>query len=367
MPLPSWRLRSWRLPSWQGRAAWRRGGISYRDAGVDIEAGDAAVERIKRHVETTFRPGVIGNLGGFGGLFAFDAQRYAEPVLVSSTDGVGTKSMVAAMAGRYDTIGIDLVAMNVDDIAAQGAEPLFFLDYLSFSDLPVEVIDDIVAGVAQGCRQAGSALIGGEMSQHPGAMAAGEFDLVGFSVGASEVSGLLPRGVEPGQRIVGLASPGLRSNGYSLARTVFFDAAGRSPDAPAWDGAHHSLADELLAPSVIYAPAMARLREHVDVRAFAHVTGGGIPGNLIRVLPEGCAAVVRRGRWEEPRIFSEIQRLGGVPDEEMQQVFNLGLGMLAVVPPGEEAHHAIDRLRLSGQQAWEVGEIVEGDRRVTVE
>lgn len=341
--------------------------MSYRDAGVDIEAGDEAVERIKEHVRSTFRPGVIGDLGGFGGMFAFDRDRFREPVLVSATDGVGTKAMVAAMAGRYGTIGIDVVAMNVDDIAVQGAEPLFFLDYLSFSELPVDAIDDVVAGVADGCRQAGCALVGGEMSQHPGQLPAGEFDIVGFAVGAAERADLLPRRVQPGHRVVGLSSPGLRSNGYSLARKVFFEVAGRGPDEPAWKGAHHSVVDELLVPSVIYAPAMAALREEVDVRAFAHVTGGGIPGNLVRALPDDCGAVVRRGSWEEPRIFSEIQSLGAVVDGEMEQVFNLGLGMLVVVPGGEETHRAVDHLRRSGHQAWEVGEIVPGDRRVIIE
>lgn len=344
----------------------RRRELTYGDAGVDIDAGDAAVGRAKEHVRSTFRPGVIGDLGGFGGLFAFDPGRYREPVLVSSTDGVGTKSMVAAMAGRYRSIGIDLVAMNVDDVASQGAEPLFFLDYLSFSKLDRDAIDDIVAGVAEGCRQAGCALVGGEMSQHPGAMEPGQFDLVGFTVGAVERSAILPRRVQAGQRLVGLAGPGLRCNGYSLARKVFFEVAGMSPDDPAWKGARHSIADELLVPSVIYAPAMLELREHVDVRAFAHITGAGIGGNLARVLPDGCDAMVARGRWDEPRIFSEIQELGNVPDPEMERVFNLGIGMVAVVG-ASDAHHAVDRLRLSGRQAWEIGEVVEGSGRVRIE
>lgn len=347
-----------------GTSSLRRSGapVTYRDAGVDIDAGDAAVERIKEHVRSTFRRGVIGDLGGFGGLFEFDAGRYRSPVLVSSTDGVGTKSMVAALAGRYRTIGIDLVAMNVDDVASQGAEPLFFLDYVSFSKLDTDAIDDLVAGVAEGCRQAGCALVGGEMSQHPGAMEPGEFDLVGFTVGAVERSRLLPKRVEPGCRLIGLASPGLRCNGYALARKVFFEVAGMSPDDPAWDGAHHSIADELLVPSVIYAPAMLELREHVDVRGFAHVTGGGIPGNLPRVLPDDCDAVVERGRWEEPRIFAEIRDMGNVPDAEMERVFNLGIGMVVVVPAAD-AHHAVDRLRLSGRQAWDIGEVVRGSGR----
>ena len=219
-----------------------------------------------------------------------------DPLLVSSTDGVGTKSMIARLTGRYDTIGIDLVAMSVDDIAVQGAEPLFFLDYISIGKLVPEIVDDIVAGVARGCREAGCALLGGEMSEHPDLMAPGEFDLVGFAVGIVERSGVLPSGVRAGDAVIGMASPGLRCNGYSLARRALLDRAGRRLDEPAWKGARHTLGDELLRPSVIYAPAMRQLRERVDVHAFAHVTGGGIPDNLARVLPGNCDAVVRRGR-----------------------------------------------------------------------
>lgn len=337
--------------------------LTYRDTGVDVDGAERAVERIKEHVRSTFRPGVAGDVGGFGGLFAFDADRWREPVLVAGTDGVGTKALVASRAGRFDTIGVDAVAMNADDVAAQGAEPLFLLDYIAFSELAWEAVDEIVAGVAAGCRQAGCALLGGEMSQHPGAMAPGEFDLVGFCVGVVEEGERLPAGVEVGDRIVGLASPGLRCNGYSLARTVFFDVATCSLDDPAWDGATHSLADELLRPSVVYAPAMVELRGHVEVRAFAHVTQGGVAGNLARVLPAHVDAVVRRGSWEEPRVFAEIQRLGGVTDDEMERVFNLGVGMLAVVP-GAQVRDAVDRLRAAGHDAWEVGEILEGSGRV---
>ena len=221
--------------------------------------------------------------------------------------------------------------MSVDDIAAQGAEPLFFLDYISIGKLVPEEIDELVAGVAEGCRQAHCALLGGEMSEHPGIMEPGEFDLVGFAVGIVERSRVLPRGVRAGDRVIGLASPGLRCNGYSLARAALLDRGGRDLNGPAWVGAHHSLAEELLRPSVIYAPAMLKLAAEVDVHAFAHVTGGGIPGNLVRVLPDRCDAVVRRGAWDEPRVFEEIQLAGAVSTDEMEQVFNLGLGMLVVV------------------------------------
>jgi phosphoribosylformylglycinamidine cyclo-ligase len=340
--------------------------LTYADAGVDIAAGEKAVELIKAHVRSTFRSEVVGDVGGFGGLFAVDWKRFRDPLLVSSTDGVGTKSLVARLANRRNTIGIDCVAMSVDDIAAQGAEPLFFLDYISIGKLVPEEIDEIVSGVAEGCRRARCALLGGEMSEHPGVMEPGEFDLVGFAVGVVERSEVLPRDVRSGDRIVGFASPGLRCNGYSLARAALLERAGMALGEPAWPGAHHSLADVLLEPSAIYAPAMLALARKVDVHAFAHVTGGGIPGNLARVLPERCDGVVRRGTWDEPRIFAEIQRAGDVPDLEMQHVFNLGIGMLAVVA-GDQAERALDVVRSEGHDAWPVGEIVEGHGHARVE
>jgi len=340
--------------------------LTYASSGVDIAAGEKAVEMIKDHVRSTFRPEVVGDIGGFGGLFSLGKLPHGDPMLVSSTDGVGTKSMLATLTGRYDTIGVDCVAMSADDIAAHGAEPLFFLDYISVGKLVPDQVDEIVAGVAKGCRDAGCALIGGEMSEHPGILDPGEFDLVGFAVGVVERSQILPSGVRAGDAIIGIASPGLRCNGYSLARRALLDRAGRSLDDPAWRGAHHSLGEELLVPSVIYAKALLELRRHVPVHAFVHVTGGGIPGNLVRILPAHAHAVVRRGRWEEPRIFGEIQAAGDVADDEMEQVFNLGLGMLAVLPRGE-AHRALDTVRNAGHDAWLVGEVVEGTVGVTVE
>ncbi len=340
--------------------------LTYSGAGVDIGAGEKAVELVKAHVRSTFRPEVVGDIGGFGGLFAVDWKRFRDPLLVSSTDGVGTKSLVARLADRRGTIGIDCVAMSVDDIAAQGAEPLFFLDYISIGKLVPEEIEEMVSGVAEGCRRARCALLGGEMSEHPGVMEPGEFDLVGFAVGVVERSEVLPREVRAGDHIVGFASPGLRCNGYSLARAALLDRAGMALDAPAWPGSHQSLADVLLEPSVIYAPAMMELTRKVPVHAFAHVTGGGIPGNLARVLPDRCDGVVWRGTWEEPRVFAEIQRAGDVPDAEMQQVFNLGVGMLAVVP-GDVAERALDVVRSGGHDAWLVGEVVDGRGHVHVE
>ena len=339
--------------------------LTYSGAGVDIAAGERAVELIKQHVRSTFRPEVVGDIGGFGGLFSFDPRHLDHPLLVSSTDGVGTKSLIARLTGRYDTIGIDLVAMSVDDIAVQGAEPLFFLDYISIGKLVPEIIDDIVGGVAHGCVQAGCALLGGEMSEHPDLMEPGEFDLVGFAVGVVERARALPAHVKPGDVVVGIGSPGLRCNGYSLARKALLERAGRRLDDPAWKGAHHTLGDELIRPSVIYAPAMRKLRDRVDVHAFAHVTGGGLPDNLARVLPAHCDATLHRREWEEPRIFAEIQAAGDVPDDEMTHVFNLGLGMLALVAP-EDRFATLDSIRAAGHEAWIVGEVSEGRGRVSI-
>jgi phosphoribosylformylglycinamidine cyclo-ligase len=336
-------------------------GHSYEDAGVSISAGEEAVERIKAKVRSTFRPEVIGDIGGFGGLFELSGHRYRHPVLVSSTDGVGTKALIAQATGRFDTIGLDLVAMCVDDIVCQGAEPLFFLDYIAVGKLDPDHIEQLVEGVVEGCRQAGCALIGGEMAEHPGSMEEGEFDLVGFAVGVAERDRLISgEHLEAGDVLVGLPAAGLRSNGYSLARRVFFDAADRKLADPAYDGARHSLADELLEPSVIYAPAIGALGRVVDVRAAAHITGGGIAGNLVRVVPKGLDAVVDPRTWETPRVFAEIAHLGDVNDEEMRRVFNMGIGMVAVVP-ADDAFRALDVLRGEGHRAVEIGTVERGD------
>jgi phosphoribosylformylglycinamidine cyclo-ligase len=331
-------------------------GETYRAAGVDIAAGEEAVARITGKVRSTYRPEVLGDIGGFAGLVALP-DGYRRPVLVSSTDGVGTKAMVAQAAGRFDTIGIDLVAMCVDDIVCQGAEPLFFLDYISVGALDPDQIDALVTGVVEGCRLAGCALVGGEMAEHPGALDPGEFDLVGFVVGVVERDRILSGATaRPGDVLVGLPSPGLRSNGYSLARRVLLDRAGLGLDDELFAG--HTVGDELLRPSVIYAPAVARLLGDVDVRAVAHITGGGLIGNLPRVLPGGVDAELERTAWEVPRVFAEIQRLGEVADDEMARVFNLGLGMVVVVP-ADDAARALSVLHAAGHAAVEVGRLVE--------
>lgn len=341
-------------------------GETYAGAGVSIDAGEEAVARIKAKVRSTFRREVIGDIGGFGGLFALDRTRYTHPVLVAATDGVGTKALIAQAIGRFDTIGLDLVAMCVDDLVCQGAEPLFFLDYIAVGHLDPNHIEQLVEGVVEGCRQAGAALLGGEMAEHPGAMEEGEFDLVGFAVGVAERDRLITgEHLGAGDVLIGLPSPNLRSNGYSLARRVLLDRAGLALDSPAWDGARHSLGDELLAPSVIYAPAIVELLTEVDVRAVAHITGGGITGNLARVLPPHLDAVVHRGTWETPRIFAEIKRLGAVAEEEMVRVFNLGLGMVVAVPR-RDAFKTIDVLRSAGHQAVEIGKVESGSGRVVL-
>ncbi|HET7488453.1 MAG TPA: phosphoribosylformylglycinamidine cyclo-ligase [Acidimicrobiales bacterium] len=343
-------------------------GATYAGAGVDIAAGDRAVERIKEHVRSTFRPEVIGGIGGFGGLFAFPKSRFRDPVLVGSTDGVGTKALLAKAMGRFTTIGIDLVAMCVDDLACQGAEPLFFLDYIAVGVLDEDHIDQLLEGMAAGCRQAGCAILGGEMAAHPGALEPGDFDLVGTAVGVVERDRIVTGDrLRAGDVLLGLPSPGLRSNGYSLARHVLLERAGRRLGDPAWAGAHHSLGDELLEPSVIYSPAVQALVGEVEVRAVAHITGGGLPGNLVRVLPSDLDAVVHLSAWEQPRIFAEIQREGGVAADEMARVFNLGIGMVVAVPAGRSEFDALDVLRDRGHRAVRIGTVTDGSGRVHLE
>jgi len=340
-------------------------GETYAGAGVSIDAGEDAVDRIRSHVGSTRRPEVLGGIGGFGGLFAFDAAGYREPVLVSTTDGVGTKALIATATGRYDTIGLDLVAMCVDDLVCQGAEPLFFLDYISIGKVDPDVIESLVAGVAEGCRQAGCALVGGEMAEHAGVMEPGEFDLVGFAVGAVERSAMITgESVTPGDVLVALPSPGLRSNGYTLARRLMFDVAGRGLDDPAWDDPDApTVADELLRPSVIYAPAVRALIDAVPVHSVAHITGGGLPGNLNRVIGDAADAVVDPTSWEAPRIFSELQRIGDVDTDEMRRVFNLGIGMVVAVPP-EVVADTVSVLDEHGLAAAVIGEVVTGSGQV---
>jgi phosphoribosylformylglycinamidine cyclo-ligase len=340
--------------------------LTYAAAGVDIGAGERAVEAIRDIVASTATgPEVLGGIGGFGGLFALP-QGYAHPVLVSSTDGVGTKMAVAMMTGRFETVGIDLVAMCVDDLVCCGARPLFFLDYQLLGRVDPDQVRAVMTGIAAGCRAAGCAIVGGELAEHPGLLSPGQLDVAGFAVGIVERDAIIdgPARTEPGDVLIGLPSPGLRSNGYSLARQALLEVAGRPLDGPAWEGSGSwTLADELLRPSVIYTPAILHLLDAIEVHAVAHVTGGGLPGNLPRVLGQGVDAVLERDRWRVPPIFGEIQRAGAVDDEEMARVFNLGLGMIVAVSPGD-AVHAVETLARAGQEALVVGHVAPGNRQV---
>lgn len=328
-------------------------GATYRGAGVDIAAGDALVERVKPLARATTRPGTLGGLGGFGALFDPRAAGYADPVLVATTDGVGTKLKLAIETGRHGTVGVDLVAMCVNDLVVQGAEPLFFLDYFATGTLDVAQAAAVVEGIAGGCREAGCALVGGETAEMPGLYAAGDYDLAGFAVGAAERGTLLPREVRPGDRVLGLASSGVHSNGYSLVRRLVADS-GLSWEAEAPFAPGAPLGEALLAPTRIYVRAVLALHRAGLLRAAAHITGGGLPGNLPRVLPEGTRAVLDAGRWTLPPVFRWLAGLGGVEAAEMLRVFNCGIGMALVVSdPGA----ALALLAEHGETAREIGEI----------
>jgi phosphoribosylformylglycinamidine cyclo-ligase len=328
-------------------------GLTYRDAGVDIDAGDALVERIKPFAKRTLRPEVLAGIGGFGGLVEI-GKRYRNPVLVAGTDGVGTKLMLAFALGRHDTVGIDLVAMSVNDILVQGAEPLFFLDYYATGKLDVDVAAAVIKGIAAGCEQAGCALIGGETAEMPGMYAPGEYDLAGFAVGVVERDGIIDgRGIVAGDAVLGLASSGPHSNGFSLIRKIIA-GSGAQLDSP-FDT--NTLGGALLAPTRIYVkPLLALLRE-LPVKGMAHITGGGLVENVPRMLPAGLQARLARDAWKRPPIFDWLQRHGNVADAEMHRVFNCGIGMAVVVAAGH-ADRALQFLAAAGERATRIGEIV---------
>jgi len=329
----------------------------YKDAGVDIDAGARLVDRISPFAKATSRPEVLGGLGHFGAMWAIPAGRYQDLVLVSATDGVGTKVKVAQAAGRHDTVGIDLVAMCVNDLLCTGAEPFFFLDYYASGKLEVDTATDVVRGIAVGCEQAGCSLVGGETAEMPGVYAEGVYDLAGFSVGGCERSDILDGvAVAPGMSLVGLASSGLHSNGYSLARKIIFEEQGLSLDSP-FPGTEHSVADELLTPTRIYVkPALAALARF-DVAAVCHITGGGLPDNLPRVFNPGCAAEVRLSAWELPPVFRYLQEAGGVGQADMLRTFNCGIGLVMVVP-ADQVSDLIEHFADSGIQSWDIGSII---------
>jgi phosphoribosylformylglycinamidine cyclo-ligase len=336
--------------------------LSYRDAGVDIDAGDALVEAIKPFAKRTLREGVLAGIGGFGALFEV-SKKFREPVLVSGTDGVGTKLKLAFHLNRHDTVGIDLVAMSVNDILVQGAEPLFFLDYFACGRLDVATATDVIKGIAAGCEMAGCALIGGETAEMPSMYPDGEYDLAGFAVGAVEKSKIIDgKKISPGDVVLGLASSGAHSNGYSLVRKIIEVA---KPDLAA-DFHGRPLADALLAPTRIYVKPLLSLMEKIDVRGMVHITGGGLVENIPRVLQPNLTAVLHRDAWTLPPLFQWLQQHGGVADAEMHRVFNCGIGM-AVIVAAEVADQAQAELARLGETVYRIGEIRErlGDEAQT--
>ena len=336
--------------------------LTYREAGVDIDAGDDAVRRIMPLARATNRAEVIGGVGGFASLVGLPSK-YREPVMVSSTDGVGSKLKIACLAGRHDTVGIDLVAMGVNDILVPGAEPLYFLDYISVGRLDPGQIEAIVGGVAEGCQQAGCALVGGEMAEHPDSLPPGEYDLAGFAVGIAERQRLIDGSkIRPGDVVLGLASSGLHSNGYSLVRRIVFDVMKLRVMDPL-PGTERLVAEELLTPTRIYVRSVQTLLETIEVRGMAHVTGGGVTGNIPRVLPHGCRARLERSSWSPPAVFDTLRRAGRVEDAEMFRTFNMGIGYVVIVP-AVEADAAVRILRGAGEKVTKIGEIVAGERGV---
>jgi len=331
--------------------------MTYRGAGVDIDAGNKFVDLIRPMVRKTFRPEVVTDIGGFGGLFALQAKKYRNPILVSSTDGVGTKLKVAFMTGKHDTVGIDLVAMCVNDVVVQGAEPLFLLDYLATGKLTLGVSTQIIKGVARGCIQAGCALIGGETAEMPSFYPEGEYDLAGFTVGVVDRSKVIDgSAIQAGDRLVGIASSGLHSNGYSLARKVLFERMRLKPSSRV-KGLGRNIGEELLVPTKIYAKPLLDLIKNFPIHGMAHITGGGITDNLPRVIPPGCKALVRRGAWPVPPIFEVIRQGGNVEEEEMLRTFNNGIGMILAVP-AKAVEGLIARLKRWKEKAYPIGEIV---------
>jgi len=339
----------------------RRRTVTYADAGVSIDAGEQAVELLKSKVHRTLRPEVMGDLGGFAGLFRLDTNKYRRPVLASSADGVGTKLTVAQALDIHDTVGIDLVAMVVDDLVACGAEPLFLLDYIACGEVVPEKVAEIAAGIADGCRAAGCALLGGETAEHPGVMKPHEYDISGTGVGVVEEDQILGRDrVEPGDAVIAMGSSGLHSNGYSLVRHVLL-GAGRMRLGTVVEelGRQRTLGEELLTPTRIYARHCLELVTECEVRAFAHVTGGGIPGNLSRVLPDHLDAIVARSTWRPQPIFELVQTRGRIETPEMESTFNMGVGMFAVVS-APDADRTLAFLAGRKIDAWQVGEIIDG-------
>lgn len=334
--------------------------LTYRDAGVDIEAGESLVERIKPLVQKTQRPECLGNIGGFGGLFELPIDRYRRPVLVSGTDGVGTKLKLAVILDRHDTIGIDLVAMCVNDVLVLGAEPLYFLDYFATGRLSPEHAQSVIAGIATGCEAAGAALIGGETAEMPGMYSPGEYDLAGFCVGVVEKDQIIDGShIRAGDQVLGLASSGLHSNGYSLARAVL-ERSSATLDQPIGET---TLGEALLAPTRIYVRSILALLKAVPIHGIAHITGGGLPGNIPRILPGNCDCRIDATAWPRPEIFQWLQSEGSIDDTEMLRTFNCGIGLVIIVS-SDTAAQAHEMLEASGETVYRLGEVQAGSRGI---
>ncbi|GAB6905406.1 phosphoribosylaminoimidazole synthetase [Desulfosarcina cetonica] len=330
--------------------------LTYADAGVDIDAADNLVDTIKQIAKKTRRTGVMGEIGGFGGLFSLNTTNMESPVLVSSTDGVGTKLKIAFLMDRHDTVGIDLVAMCVNDIAVQGARPLFFLDYLATGKLKSETVTAIIKGIGDGCIQADCALIGGETAEMPGFYQDNEYDLAGFAVGIVDNAKIVDGSeIRPGHQLVGIASSGLHSNGFSLVRKICFDVLGLTMESHVPE-LGKALGEELITPTRIYSETIQHLVRDLPIQGLAHITGGGIMDNIIRVIPQACGISIHRDSWERPPIFAFLQAAGNVEEKEMMRTFNNGIGLVAVVPE-ENTQDVLNRLTGSGEKAWVIGEV----------
>lgn len=333
--------------------------IDYASSGVDIDAGNKAVDLMRQHVKSTWGKEVLADLGGFGGLFALDTAGYAEPVLVAGTDGVGTKLKVAFLADKHDTIGIDAVAMCVNDISVQGARPLFFLDYIAVGKMLPEKVAQIVKGISEGCRQGGCALIGGETAEMPGMYAEDEYDIAGFAVGIVDRDKIVDgSGIKAGDRLMALGSSGLHSNGFSLVRKIVFeindiDVEEYIPDLGC------TLAEELLKPTKIYTPIIQKLMAEVKILGMAHITGGGITENIARILPPDCKALLQKGSWNQPAVFGWLQSLGNIDQKDMYRTFNNGLGLVFVVTE-QDVEKVIQICRTAGEDVWQIGQVVSG-------
>lgn len=337
--------------------------LTYKKAGVDIDEGERFVRLISPMLRKTFRPEVMTEIGSFSALFKLDMTKYKEPVLVSGTDGVGTKLKIAFMMDRHNTVGIDLVAMCVNDILTSGAEPLFFLDYLATGKLDPEKASKVIEGIVNGCKEAGCSLIGGETAEMPGFYPEGEYDLSGFAVGVVDKEKIINGSkIKEGDVIIGIASNGLHSNGYSLVRRLFFDLKKMNVDTYIPD-LDTTLGEELLKPTRIYVKAFMALRDKLEIKGMAHITGGGIPGNLPRILPEGIYANIRIGSWPLPKIFGLIEKIGNIPDEDMKKTFNMGLGYVIVVSK-DKAEDAVTLLNEAGYMAFIIGNTEKGGRGV---